>query len=42
MIAATLDQGMTVAAGFYALALLMAFSWAILLGFVNFVRRFLG
>jgi len=40
--AASLDDGMAVAFGFFALGLLMVFAWAVLLGFVDFVRRFLG
>lgn len=37
-----LDAGMTVAVGFFALGLLLVFAWGVLLGFVDFVRRFLG
>jgi hypothetical protein len=37
-----LAMGVQVAFDFFALGLLMAFAWGVLLGFVDFVRRILG
>ena len=37
-----LDPGMEVAFGFFALGLLLTFAWGVLLGFVDWMRRFLG
>lgn len=37
-----LDLGVQMAFGFFALALLMAFAWGLLLGFIDWMRRFLG
>jgi len=37
-----LGQGVQVAFSFFALAFLMVFAWGLLLGFVDFMRRFLG
>jgi hypothetical protein len=37
-----LDQGVAVAFGFFALGFLLVFAWGLLLGFIDFMRRFLG
>ena len=37
-----LDQGVQVAFGFFALAFLFMFCAALFLGFIDFMRRFLG
>jgi len=37
-----MDSGMTVAAGFFALGLLVLFFSSVMLGFVDFIKRVLG
>jgi hypothetical protein len=37
-----IDAGMKVAFGFFALGLSMTFAFGVLLGFVDWMRRFLG
>lgn len=37
-----LDQGVRVAFAFFALGILLAFSFGLLLGFVGWMRSFLG
>lgn len=37
-----LDKGVEMAFGFFALSFLMVFAWGILLGFVAWMRSFLG
>jgi len=40
--AASLDDGMQLAAGFFAFTLLLAFCFGLLFGFVRFMKRMLG
>lgn len=40
--AVSLDDGMTIAGGFFALTILMAFAFGLLFGFVRFMKRMLG
>jgi len=40
--AASMDDGMQVALGFFGFTILMAFSFGLLFGFIRFMKRMLG